>query len=201
MKLVWSKTGDELDLEVLNQDLFYYWVGFLNSNNLNSFSFEARVRQDMLHDCEHLEELVNEVNKAIEKTKIQLPNTFHGYSQAHLNLLHKRWVEMQQNVPTIKTFLALKDSKLVHKFDAINHVIHTIEHRLKFLCTTEPSPDNITNPFIKDIEVMSNKVGHIFLSYKNLGRTCWQKYCVGDYTFADSDTNNWETLKIGRAHV
>ena len=98
MKLVWSKTGDELDLEVLNQDLFYYWVGFLNSNNLNSFSFEARVRQDMLHDCEHLEELVNEVNKAIEKTKIQLPNTFHGYSQAHLNLLHKRWVEMQQNV-------------------------------------------------------------------------------------------------------
>lgn len=193
MKLVWSKTGDEIELEVLNQDLFYSWLDYINSIKVNSFQCDPTIVEDLRIICKDLKSTLRTVNALLAKTKRSLPESEFVYSQAHLNLLHRRWVELQNDVPGIKSFLELSENGSAKNFDMINELIHAIEHRCKipFFAVTSAEFDN---PCIRDIEEISNKVGHVFFSYKNLGRTSWQKYSFGDSNINDRDTNNWNVL-------
>lgn len=191
MKLVWSKTGDEVELEVLNRDLFYYWQ---EKTGAQPYSCVPDLIADITIIAKDLNEYTNSINRLLSKSGRQLPVTESVvWAQAHLNLLHKRWVEIQQEVPGIKTFLELAQAGSSRSFDQINEMIHAIEHRTKFPFRAD-SYKELANPFMDQIEEMSNQQGHLFLSYKNLGRTCWHKYVNGEDTFKDSDTNNWDTL-------
>lgn len=191
MKIVWSKTGDEVELEVLNRDLFYYWYDKAGSQ---LYSSKSDLIADISIISKDLATYVTKVNDLLSKSGRQLPVTESViWSQAHLNLLHKRWVEIQQEVPGIKTFFELAKAGSSKDFEHINDLIHAIEHRTKFPFWAENYKE-IDNPFIDRIEEMTNQQGHLFLSYKNLGRTCWQKYVNGEHTFSDSDTNNWDVL-------
>ena len=193
MKLVWNKTGDEIELEVLNQDLFYSWLEFINSNKVNSFHCDRRIIEDLYIICKDLKDTVKTVNTLLAKTKRSLPESELVYSQAHLNLLHRQWVELQIDVPGIKSFLELSENGAGKSFDMINELIHAIEHRCKMPFFTD-NQFEFDNLYMSDIEQMSNQIGHIFFSYKNLGRTSWHKYSFGDNNINDRDTNNWTVL-------
>ncbi len=192
MKLVWSKTGDEIELEVLNQDLFYSWLDYINSKKANVFYCDRDSISDLHVMCRDLKDTVNKVNSLLARAKRSLPDTELVYSQAHLNLLHRRWVELQLDVTGIKSFLELSESGSGKVFDTVNELIHGIEHRSK-LPFFSMSYHEFENP-CTDIESMTSQPGHIFFSYKNLGRTSWHKYSFGDSNINDRDTNNWTVL-------
>lgn len=193
MKLVWNKTGDEIELKVLNQDLFYSWLDFVNSKNVNTFYCHRDIVNDLNIIMRDLNLVTQKTNQRLAKAKRSLPVTEVTYSQAHLNLLHRRWVELQLDVPGIKTFLELHDNRASIEFDEVNELIHAIEHRTKFPFGVAEYCE-FSNPCMDQIEEMTNQQGHIFLSYKNLGRTCWHKYVFGDDNLDGADTNNWDIL-------
>jgi hypothetical protein len=193
MKLVWSKTGDELELEVLNQNLFYSWLDFVNSKNANTFYCDRESIQDLYIISKDLRDVLQKVNDYLHKTNRSLPYSELSYGQPYLNLLHRQWVDLQIDVPGIKSFLELNKNGSSKEFDLINDLIHAIEHRTKFPFFTSQYHE-FDNPYSKDIESMTARPGHIFLSYKNLGRTCWHKYSFGDENYNSRDTNNWDIL-------
>ncbi len=197
MKLVWGKTGDEVELEVLNRDLFYYWH---EQSGAQCYSCVPEliadlkiISRDLAFDVKYVNDILARINRRLPLTDTVI------WSQAHLNLLHKRWVELQIDIPGIKTFLDLapsserNDRATSKVFDDINELIHAIEHRTKFPFRAEQFK-SFDNLFVKQIEHMSNQQGNLFLSYNNLGRTCWHKYTNGEHTFTDNDTNNWDTV-------
>lgn len=193
MKLVWNKTGDELKLEVLNQNLFYSWLDFVNLKNVNTFYCSRETIQDLYIVSKDLRDSLKGVNALLKKTKRSLPESEISYSQPYLNLLHRQWVELQIDIPGIKSFLELAEAGSSKEFDLVNDLIHAIEHRTKFPFFAS-SYQEFDNPYLDEIAEMTSQPGHIFLSYKNLGRTCWQKYSIGDNDFKNRDTNNWDIL-------
>lgn len=193
MKLVWNKTGDVIELEVLNQNLFYSWLDFINSKGVNTYYCNRETIQDLYIVSKDLRDSLRKVNGLLENTKRSLPESEISYSQPYLNLLHRQWVELQMDVPGIKSFLELVESGSSKEFDLINELIHAIEHRTKFPFFASFYHE-FDNPYIDNIAELTNQSGHIFLSYKNLGRTCWHKYSIGDSDFKNRDTNNWDIV-------
>jgi hypothetical protein len=191
MKLVWSRTGDELVLDVLNHNLFYYWIEQLETRNLNSFRLEPARIYTIAIKSGFIPKLVEKVNTRLPEDKLPLGDCL---DQNYLNELHREWVKLQLRRPAVKSYLQLKDTDAAQAFDNINRELHELERLCKYFYQTASPTTVFENPFVQDIEAMTRSHSHIFVSYKNLGRTAWHKWCSGDLNLSDSDTNEYDTI-------
>lgn len=191
MKLVWSKTGDDLDLDILDSPLVNYWLEQIEYKNLNSFSLEPGRLFDISIKTQLLTMLVANVNRHLPEDALPEGDC---YDQDYLNSLHREWVKIQLRRPSIKSYLALKDPELSNSFDEINRELHKIERMCKYFYQTMRPMTVFRNPFMDRVESISQQHSHVFISYKNLGRTAWHKWSVGDTNLNDTDTNEYDLL-------
>jgi len=135
MKLIWAITGDELPLDVCNQEFAEHWVSELNKSNSNSFSLS----ESMINfDCQEI--LYTQIklvsNTLISKFKL---NNFEQFlnldllEQSILNKLHHDWVLIAHSYPTLPTLLKSIDPIVFEAWNKINKILHSIENDLRFI--------------------------------------------------------------------
>lgn len=190
MQLIWTSSGDVLDIVVENSKVIDYWVEQLNSCDKNSFEFiKASFPDKYLLD--NLTNNVKIINSILTKFKIPplINHDADWLNQNNLNLLHERWVKLQHNYKIVELLSKFKHDELT-KFRDINHLIHKIEPVIKVIYDNDRSKVwNTVNSFGPDI--LQFGTWQIEIHYQNLGRSTYDKWINFDSNLLDSDTNNF----------
>lgn len=188
MKLVWSSTGDSLELELVDPAIFEYWVSQVSSGQKNKF----RHVDSTFVDTTGLAAAVAEVNTILVKFNI---DTFvdpgsDWYDQNNLNILHEQWVKLQHKHKNIVQLLSKFPNNLVKTFHDINHLIHKIEDSVTIVYDNDKDVVWQT-PNIFGSDILKFGTWHAELTYQNLGRSTFEKWMHYDTNLVDSDTNNF----------
>ena len=195
MNLVWSKTGDELKIDVYNYAVIEYWFEKLTEQGKNDFALLNKSNEGNTLDhntlSDKLNSLLKEINVILEKMLIKDFKEFENrdfLDQNVLNTLHEIWVKTHQKYPNLKQFFIL--SKKNKEWDDINLYIHRIEYAHTIYYTnTDKYAWQIENKFEANILTMDRF--HVELGFQNLGRSTYQKWLNFDNNVHDSDTNNF----------
>lgn len=187
-KLRWTQTQDVIELEVVNEDVYEYFIGQLNANGINQYTITdlgyASLSQELQHRFSRIQSFV--------KTRLHLTDfnsEFDLSDQDDLNHLHRQWVKLHQKHPNIST---IANHALPGDMAAINKLIHAVEEcTLKFEAISLAPHYTMPNPF--GTEVLGFGTYNISIAYNNLGRSTWQKWQNND-TIVDSDLNNFDEL-------
>ena len=198
MKLFWTTTGDELSVDIVNNDLMAYWFSEISRQNKNEFQIRHTNEQfrSYAENKEALILAVAAVNNFLLDT-LRLPplcgSETDWDSQDNLNLLHKNWVLAQQPGRNVVALLNKISTDLAKDFQNINILIHLMESpkRLEYSNSTT-TRWQINNPFGPQV----GKFGkwQIELHYDNLGRSNYEKWSNYDNDLTDVDTNNFTHL-------
>lgn len=188
MKLSWLKTGDCLDIEVVNTALIDVWLPQLNSHNC----FELLQAPTQIDSAvKQLIDSLGRVNTMLERLSIAPlanPNS-DWYNQDNLNTLHRDWVKIQHRTKIVE-FLSRLPNNLLDQFHDINNLIHDIEHSLVIkYSNASKTPWQIVNPFGPDVLKFGS--WQIELDYQNLGRSTYEKWLNYDEDIDNEDTNNF----------
>ena len=188
MKLSWLKTGDCLDIEVVNPALVDAWLPQLNSRNC----FELTVPPTLVES--HIKQLIdnlNQVNAVMQRLGLAplADSASDWYNQDNLNTLHRDWVKIQHRTKIVE-FLSRFPNDTLDQFHAVNNLIHDIEHSLVIKYSNNSrTPWQIPNPFNPD--VLKFGTWQVELDYQNLGRSTYEKWLNYDQQIDDEDTNNF----------
>ena len=184
-KLSWTKTGDFIDLAVVNREVYHYFVSNLNEHGINSYSV-GNLGFDTLRD-ELLEKY--KLFRAFVQNRLK-SNAFDfdvdPSSQDDLNKLHRAWVKFHQQYPNIGR--VFDKSVLVR----INKLIHEIEELSYNVVINTDNPD-VCFKNIFGSKILSHGVWNLSVEFNNLGRTLYNKWYNGDQV-GDTDTNNFDDI-------
>lgn len=191
MKLIFTSTGDYIDIVYDNSVLAEFWINEINKDNVNSFNLKDPV------PLPKLDELTNnliEVNLILAKFNIDDLTTIetNWHDQYNLNVLHERWVKLQHKHRNIVELLAKLPNNIVKKFHDINIQIHQIESTSMYTYENELRPGiiwQVKNPF--DTSILKSGKWNVELHYQNLGRSLYDKWKNFDNNIFDEDTNNF----------
>ena len=121
-KLCWTQTGDAIELEVLNRDVYDYFIEKLNSQSLNRYTvtnFEyASLSQELQHCFGRIQKFIRD-RLCLTDFDFDLDTS----DQDDLNHLHRQWVKLHQRYPNISK---LTDPTLPRDIAHINELIHAI---------------------------------------------------------------------------
>jgi len=187
MKIVWLKTGDFIELEVLNHDLMNFLVSTWETNNLNNFYNLTKVES---------KNLLSELHDNLAKTNDLLINFFNitdlnlsaSLDQNDLNLIHEKWVMLFAKYPNIGKLLEKKQSNAEFHIKDINTKIHQLEESFSITVDNKVYAP-ITNKFGDSI--ISFNTSNIFVNYTNLGRYTYNKWHNYDRSFKNIDHNDF----------
>lgn len=187
-KIVFSKTGDSLNIVSDNHEMLEYWLFETKKANKEKFLLEEHNLPTVLIQNQ-LTEAVSEINLVLTKFKIEpfiLSSTW--LDQSSLNYLHRQWVLLQQKHTNILNLLN-KFSGATKKFHDINKLIHQIEESTNVAYINDIDNvwqvENIFGPGIQKFGLWQ-----IQLSYQNLGRSTYSKWYNYDDNVEDQDTND-----------
>lgn len=189
-KIVFSKTGDYINIVVENKELLEYWLSELKRTNKDIFKLQSST----FSDNTELSKNVITVNSILSKFKIEpFPDSTNNWlDQSELNRLHEQWVKMQHLYPNIVNLLR-KIPKGLENFNRINTLIHKIEKKveIEYINDTELvwQTKNIFGPGIAKLGMWNIQISH-----QNLGRTTFSKWQNYDDNVVDQDTNNYTHL-------
>lgn len=190
MKVIWTLTGDVLEIDVTNFKVIDYWLDQLNLSDKNSFRLVDTTFPDR-DLVTNLVENIECINQILTKFKLDplLDSDSDWYNQDNLNLLHNQWVKLQQTHKIIELLSKFKGDAL-QKFHDINHLIHKIEFPISIIYNNDKSKIWQTpNPFGPDI--LQFGIWQIEIDYQNLGRSTFEKWVNYDKNVIDTDTNNF----------
>lgn len=182
-KLIWTKTGDVIDLVVTNREVYDYFVANLNSHGINRYAmvdFGYKLFRDELLEKHKLFQTFVQTRLKSDAFDFDVdPN-----NQSDLNKLHREWVKFHQRYPNIGL---LFDKSVI---DRINKLIHRIEELPQVFIIDTPEPNTcFTNKFGPSI--LDHGIWNLSIEYNSLGRSSYNKWNNGD-PVSDSDTNNFE---------
>jgi hypothetical protein len=191
MRLIWDKTKDYLDIDVDNIDVASYWVESLNKTKKNQFhvacsSFRSASVISVLLDClEHCNTIFAKLGlDPLMDISVDFTN------QNNLNILHERWVKIQQKHKIVELLDKISNKQIVEKFHKINSLIHEIENQSRIEYTNDNKGvwqiENVFGP-----SILKFGIWQIELHYQNLGRSSFDKWIHYDSNFNDTDTNNF----------
>ena len=187
MKLTWSHTGDSLDLDLVDPAIFEYWLDQLNNDQKNQFHC---VNTTFL-ETQPLVDVLVATNNMLEKFKLDpLMDPYNDwYDQDNLNILHAKWVKLQQKHKGIVDLISKMPNGAIDHFHAVNTMIHKIEkmHQIGYI----NSQSKIwQTPNIFGADILKFGIWQIELQYQNLGRSNYEKWKNYDSNIDDTDTNN-----------
>jgi hypothetical protein len=184
-RLVWTNTGDTIELNPIDGDVYNYFVEQLNQRSINHYTMP-----DLGYDFLS-KELVTKFDQVQKLFRNKLKSSafdfeFDSGNQEHLNTLHRHWVKVHQEFPNIGK---LFDTQIPGVLDRINKLVHAIEESTyKFEIESLDSTMIIPNPFGTDI--LKHGIFNVSISFNNLGRSSYHKWVNND-TIHDTDTNNF----------
>lgn len=193
MKLVWELSGDTLLVDVENTLFVEYWIDQINAAKKNKFELRcssfpvSQLAKDLANNVE----FINEILKKF-KIKYLSDHNLDWLDQDNLNVLHSRWVKLQQDYDIISV-LSKFNGDVLCRFHAINKLIHQIENSsfVSYIndCSTTWQVDN---PF--GAKILKYGTWQVELHYQNLGRSTYEKWLNYDYNLTDTDTNDFTHL-------
>jgi hypothetical protein len=184
-KLVWSSTGDTIELNPINHDVYNYFVDQLNKNNLNHYAMSDLGFLSLSHELQTNFVLVQKLFRT-RLNSSAFDFEFDASNQEHLNSLHRRWVKVHQDFPYIAK---LFDTQIPGVLNSINKLIHAIEDLTQAVEIDSPDTTKvIPNPF--GTSILKYGIFNLSIAFNNLGRTSYNKWLNGD-TAQDTDTNNF----------
>jgi hypothetical protein len=195
MKMVWHKTGDFIELDIINHEVLYFLIENWEKTNCSFFYIsESFDISNLLSDLQNSLQKIN--NLLINYFKINDLNLSFTLNQDTLNLLHERWVILNQKYPLIKNFLEKKEKNSEFHLENINEAIHKIEHAF-YLTTTNRSTKFITSIFDETIATFG--LSNIFLHKNNLGKFTYEKWQMFDKSLKNEDCNDFNEFpgKLG----
>lgn len=192
-KLVWVITGDEVEIQPVDPQIYEYFVSNLDQNQQN------RYRTRSLELARSIAELTNcltEVGNLLQ-TKFGInswsTDSVDLLDQACLNHLHTTWVNLHLQYPGIAS---LSDKILPGTGDQlyrINKLIHALEESFNLLHFETPEPaTNFSNPFGPGI--LNFDSSGIRVDYNNLGRSTFNKFKNFDDQINGPDLNDFSEI-------
>jgi hypothetical protein len=192
MKLVFTSTGDYIDILVTNHEFVEFWLDQINKG----FDpiFELVTHNIDFDNIELLVSCLKNTNDILKKFKIEplMDHDVDFNDQNNLNVLHERWVKLQHQHSNIVNALNKMPSEFAKNFHNVNKYIHKIEDAKQIVY--EKYNDNrttwqIKNPF--DTDILGCGTWNVELHYQNLGRSLYDKWHNMDNNVHDEDTNNF----------
>lgn len=189
MKLIWTKTGDQLDIDVSHPELAEHWF-----EQLPSHSFKIKNDRFPYDAIQRLRTVLIEINELlISKFRIRIFD--YGefkLDQNFLNKVHRDWATVQQQNPNLTKVLDSMGDKHLEKFYDINDVFHDIETGCK-IEYVEQSSDTLFKyqmPGIKNPErFLVHGRSQLELQYWSIGRDDYDAWSHGDdVAFIDNFT-------------
>jgi len=181
MKLVWQKTGDYIDCDPVDHSFIEYWLVEQDQFIWNTTSIFPQ--QLLLND---LSDLIGQVHTKLGKLKIKLIETDSYIDQFTLNKLHRNWVQLHLDYPTISNLFG---DQFRIDMERINKILHQLEESWSLRLSSD---NNVLSPNLK----LPNQFGqsNIKLPYENLGRSSYNKWLNFDESLSTADTNNFDEL-------
>lgn len=182
LRLYWTKTGDYITLDVLHPELVIFWLDKLQDRPLRLSKSPPDIQpQEILRS-------IDMVNPVLAKCHLPIFDVGDPLDQRYLNNLHRCWVKIQHNRPSISL---LMDKMGIRKiFDNINESIHVVEAAFDVEYGTCPF-DHVVNPF--GTRFLTFDRHNVEIEYGNLGRSTFNKWEVLDDVH-DVDTNDYTHL-------
>lgn len=188
MKLLWSQTGDSLEIDLINPEVIEYWFSQINRDQKNQFTCV----QATFPDTQLLVDTLDAVNTVLGKIKLPplMDSNLDWNNQNNLNSLHERWVKLQHTHKNIVNLLLKMPDSIVEKFYAVNMLLHQTEKKITIDYKNSP---NIVwqTPNIFGPEILKFGIYQAELKYQNLGRSSYEKWKNYDNNIEDTDTNNF----------
>lgn len=192
MKIVWSSSGDEIELVTKNQELCEYYVHAIAPYNC----FRCTESAIDLTKVEYLKWALDDVNAFLTKHKIaEAFSVGDPLDQQWLNELHRSWVKFHLATPKIIQLLRSKEPDLVNRFRGINKTLHGIEQMFvqKWASNNDGDVRTVTNPFAN---ALSNDIANVQVVFHDLGRSTFNKWMYFDNDLDPIDTNDFDNLPI-----
>lgn len=190
MKLVWSHTGDELEIIPTNAELAEYYVHTMSVYN----SFSCTYNGIDIDKAQHLLLALDDINQFVTQHKIYTAFAVGDpYDQRYLNELHRAWVKFSIDVPKFIQLLELKQPNLILTFRDINKFIHFIEEMFtqRWTSIDDNKVTLLDNPFEN---ALSHEMANVQIVYHNLGRNTFNKWVNFDDDLDPIDTNDFSKL-------
>lgn len=190
-KLVWTVSGDEIPLTPCNNALYEYFVNQLDVHGVNRYSCKPVDIDSSINELEHCLHGVNSILTSkfnLTSLIIEEPNWL---DQNLINELHRRWVKLHCDYPSIEVLCEQIDSGSSDKFYRINKLLHHLESAFDSV--------NLTNdlkffPNIFDEDITTFGKTNLMIDFNNLGRTTFNKWVNFDSVVNDVDTNDFNEL-------
>ena len=129
MKLVWSKTGDQLDVDVENQQFVDHWFDQMSSAGVTTLYKLKTFHKIIYHNAIPLLHAIELVNTYLEKFKIDKFKTYTLEDMslyATLNEIHNHWTYLCAE-KKMWMFFSNNAPSVLAEFDYINNGSHNIE--------------------------------------------------------------------------
>jgi hypothetical protein len=192
MKIVWSSTGDELEIVPTNQALAEYYVNAIAPYNrfvCTESGIDVDRANRLIWALEDINQFVTQHNIA-PAFEVGDP-----YDQRYLNELHRAWVKFSLATPKFVMLLRQKDPELVTQWRGINKLLHSIE---KMFVQHWSNTDNgdirtVPNPFP---DALSHDIANVQIVFHDLGRNTFNKWMYFDNDLDPVDTNDYVNLPV-----
>lgn len=180
MKLIWEKTGDSLDIDVMHPELIEHWIQHLPSANF-------KIKQDNIpyHAVDRLRTSIENINHLL-KSKFDIRIFDYDQfkvDQRFLNKVHRDWASVQENNANISKVIDLFKGDHLREFYDINDAFHIIESSSKIKYVELGSDTNFKHqiPGIQNPErFLFNGQCQLELEYWSIGRTDYEAWLMSD---------------------
>ena len=220
--LVFDNSGDSIKFDAVNPDIVEYYLDCVSTTN-HFWPENSRFGHLLSEQTNALHSLLTKANSWLEPLLDQRLSIFDQtqyLDQDVLNLLHAQWVALQSKTydinkkrqqfnfaglaedihnmyPDEERYPKLMDvaTKLgyLHDYDEINHKIHFLEHlfsKMRFMCSNQWL--EFENIFGKDR--ITNDICNLYLPFRHLGRSQWNKFNNFDQELQYNDENTFNQL-------
>jgi hypothetical protein len=192
-KLVWLSTGDEIEIQPVDQQIYEYFVSNLDQTQQNRYRTQSLKLDQSITE---LTDYLIAVSKLFQ-TKFGIDPWPMGnidlLDQTCLNYIHESWVKLHLQYPGI----AELGDKIVpgtrDQLYKINKLVHVLEESFNLLHFETPNPTtNFSNPY--GPEILNFNTSGIRIDYNNLGRSTFNKWKNFDDQINNTDVNDFSEL-------
>ena len=181
MKLIWTQTGDSLDIDVMHPELIEHWVEHRPSPHF-------KIKQDKIpyHAVDRLQTSIKNINQLL-KSKFDIRVFDYGefkVDQHFLNQVHRDWAAVQEKNSNISKVIDLFKGDHLQAFYDINDAFHIIEQGSKIRYVEQNSDTNFKHqiPGIKNPErFLFHGQCQLELQYWSIGRTDYEAWLKSDH--------------------
>jgi len=194
MKLIWSNSGDYLNLDPYNSEFSEYYMSTLSKDNANTFApINSSVNLNCYTELRDAIKIISDL--LVSKFKLTYFEKFLNlnlFDQAVLNELHQTWVLITLQNPRLLTVISKIDDTYLSIWNQINKQLHSIETDFHIDYHSNYKGWQTPNPY--GVELLSFDFCQISIAFSQLGRTTFDKWTNFDRDVSNLDLNNFNTI-------